>query len=120
MEFQPNNFERQEVKEIDLSVEKIPEPLDAHRVHEGKYIISGYNSERPYLSTYGIDSCRALVFYESSQKKGLMSHLARVKNSKEAINNLISSFGNFDNTACYIMEALVKLIQRVISIIGQR
>lgn len=81
-----------QIEHIDLSQDRVPEPLNAYRVGEGRYGMVSFSPERPYLITYGLSACKALVIYDSKGRKGLIAHLSTVKDLDGVINGLFSEF----------------------------
>ena len=86
-----------QIEHIDLSKDKISEPLNAYRVGEGRYGMISLSPERPYLITYGLSACKAVVIYDARVHKGLIAHLSTVKDLSKVINGLFSEFqGDLD------------------------
>ena len=81
-----------QIEHIDLSKDKIPEPLNSYRIREGRYGIASFSPERPYLITYGLSACMAIVVYDSKARKGLIGHLSTVKGLDKVIKGLFSEF----------------------------
>lgn len=82
-----------DVEFIDLTRDKVKEPLDAHRVEQGRYAIATYSPDRPFLLTYGLASCKGIVFYDKKSRKGLMCHLASVEDLNKVVEGMVSKFG---------------------------
>ena len=80
------------IEHIDLSQDKIPEPLNAYRVNEGRYGVASFSPERPYLITYGLSACKAVVVYDAKVHKGLIAHLSVVKDLGKVVKGLLSEF----------------------------
>lgn len=81
------------VDTVDLSVDKIAEPLNAYRVNEGRYAIAAFSREKPYLITYGLLTCKGIIFYNQATKKGLVCHLSTVRDLSKTIASLVTDFG---------------------------
>lgn len=90
--------------EIDLSREKIIEPLDACRVEEGYFVVTEYSPEKPYLLTCGLAACKSIIFYNPLSQRGLMAHVSIVQNTERLILKLMSDFGSIDKSQCYIIS----------------
>lgn len=91
-------------KAINLTENKIKEPLNSHRVGENRYDIATYSQERPYLITYGLSACKALVFYNSTEKKGFIAHISVTGNLKDVIDRFIADLGNLTDADCYVVN----------------
>ena len=57
-----------EIKKIDLSIDKIPEPLTAYRINEGRYGVKTFSPDKPYLITYGLSACKGKLSTIENQK----------------------------------------------------
>ncbi len=85
--------ENLKVQNIDLSKEKVAEPFNAWRVHEGYFAVETYSSAWPYIVTYGLDSCKEIAIYNANNKKGAVCHLAMVHDLDAVVNGLVTEFG---------------------------
>ncbi len=91
--------------EIDLSTEKVPEPLNAHRVNEGHYGLATFSSERPYMVTYGLSACKCLILYDEGTKTGLIAHISLVQDLGAVIDTCLSALnGNYSQAKVYLIE----------------
>ncbi len=91
--------------EIDLSTEKVPEPLNAHRINEGYYGLATFSSERPYMVTYGLSACKCLILYDEATKTGLMAHISLVHDLGAVIDTCLSALnGNYLQAKVYLIE----------------
>lgn len=80
------------VEKIDLSKDKIDDPLNAHTIDEGRFGIAQFTQDVPYLTTYGISCCKGIVFYDEQTKTGLLCHLSLTKDHKITVAHLVDSF----------------------------
>jgi hypothetical protein len=91
--------------EIDLSTEKVPEPLNAHRVNERYYGLATFSSERPYMVTYGLSACKCLILYDKGAKTGLIAHISLVQDLGAVIDTCLSALnGNYLQAKVYLIE----------------
>lgn len=91
--------------EIDLSTEKIPEPLNAHRINEGYFGLATFSPERPYMITYGLSACKCLILYDKGSKTGLVAHISLVHDLGAVIDTLLSALnGNHSQAKVYLIE----------------
>lgn len=91
--------------EIDLSPEKVPEPVNAHRINEGYFGLATYSSERPYMVTYGLSACKCLIMYDETTKRGLVAHISLVHDLGAVIDKCLSAFDyNVSQTKVYLVE----------------
>ncbi|OGE27034.1 hypothetical protein A3C32_03770 [Candidatus Daviesbacteria bacterium RIFCSPHIGHO2_02_FULL_41_14] len=94
-----------QIRHVDLSEDKMLEPLNAHRIGEGRYGIASFSPEKPYLITYGLSACKAVVMYDPKDHKGLIAHFSAVKDLDKIIKGLFSEFqGTLDEaTVCVVV-----------------
>ncbi len=78
---------------INLSTNKIAEPLFAHRVDEGHFDIARFSPQRPFLVTRGLSACKGLAFYRASDQLGLLAHISIVNDPERLISGLVHEVG---------------------------
>ena len=88
---------------IDLTNEKIEEPLNAYRVESTRYGIAQFTPECPYIATFGVASCKVIAFYNPTEKKGLIAHVSVARNTDAVVERLVSDFGGIQSSDCYIV-----------------
>lgn len=72
-------------------------------VPEGRYHIAPFSNEVPYLVTSGLNSCKAITFYNHEMKLGLLCHLLTTTNVPGLINFFISVMGKREVTDVHII-----------------
>ncbi len=77
----------------DLRANIIADPEQAYRVGEGRYGMAQYSPDKPHLLTYTLSACKALAFSEESTKRGLLAHLALVRDLEKVTTGLVNEFG---------------------------
>ncbi len=93
-----------QIEQVDLSKDKMLEPLNAHRIGVGRYGIVSFSPENPYLITYGLSVCKAIVMYDAKDHKGLIAHLSTVNDLERIIKGLFSEFqGDLSQTTMSIV-----------------
>lgn len=78
---------------INLSTNKIAEPLFAHRVDEGHFDVARFSPQRPFLVTRGLSACKGLTFYRASDQFGLLAHISIANDPERLISGLVHEVG---------------------------
>jgi len=95
--------------EVDLSTDKIAEPLDAaaYRVNENRFVVARYTPERPYIITYGISACKGVVISSPEEQRGLVGHLSAGGNLEENLDRLVQGYeSNLDEADVHVVRAI--------------
>ncbi len=87
-----------EIKNITGKLPVVPEMQDAYRVDEGRYAILSYDpTKEDFLITLGLSSCKAIIIYDSSSKKGGIFHLSFFSSHEKFLFSLKKFLNEFDS-----------------------
>lgn len=92
------------VQRINLTADKIKEPINAYRINEGRFGFATFREDRADLLTCGLDSCKGLVFADRAKRIGLLAHLAVVNDLEKVVTGLVKEFhGVFSEADAFII-----------------
>lgn len=78
---------------VDLGAETMLEPVNSHRVNEGQFAVVEYTPEIPFVVTYGLYVCTAIVIANSERQRGLVAHLSVTRNLPLSLGALVDAYG---------------------------
>lgn len=76
-----------------FSVSPLTERVDHYTVGEGKFGVTPYTPEKPYITTMGLYICKAIAIHNPATKRGLLAHLSYTYDLEKSIDTIVESFG---------------------------
>ncbi len=74
-------------------------------VVEGAFAVATYTPEYPNLTTYGLMCCKAIIFYDPREQKGMVCHMQDTYDIARLIETLTAAFeGNFGEVSAFVVS----------------
>lgn len=90
------------IEQIRISSNKVWDARPSLEVGMGAFAVATYTPEYPSLTTYGLMACKAIIFHDPIEKKGLVCHLFRTNNVERLVQTLATAFeADFSRVSAY-------------------
>lgn len=91
------------VEYIDLSQNKVDQPFQGRCVREMHFTVASCSPDTRFLVVDGLVSCKAIAFYNPTDKRGLIGHVSYTRSVEWSVQRLIQNFGEgFPESTCFV------------------